>query len=322
MRKRVWILALAALWTASSALAEVYTGQTVAAETLRVEAEQGAALSEVCVEAGDQVAEGATLAQVRATRVFASQDGTVARLLAEEGDSVDGSVLELSPVSLYTIYCTVDSAYSAADTKLIHSGEALYIRCTANGTHRATGIVTQIDSDEYRVLTTGGELYVGETVYLYRDADFTTSQRVGIGTVVGSEVESYEAAGVIQRICVEEGETVERGELLYEYTASDEAALVAPADGIVVEVDSEAGAFTVAPLNSICVEAQVDEETAARLSVGDTLSLSYASDPEEAKIPGEITRISAVTEDGLYTVRIAPEETPERLGLSVTVYFD
>ena len=317
MHKKTLVLLLAALLPACGALAEVYTGQTVAAATLRVEAEDGEALLEAQVRPGAQVCAGDVLASLATTRVFAGQDGTAVRLRAAEGDRVDGAVLEIAPVSPYTVYCTVDGAYSSPETMLVHAGETLYARCTADGTHRAVGTVTRIDGDTYELCVTGGTLYIGETVYLYRDADFSSSQRTGIGTVVASETETYEAQGALLRLCVEEGAYVERGELLYEYAAEGRDALASPVDGVVLEADE--GGFTLAPLSEICVEVQVDEAIAARLQPGDAVTLVYAADPAEQSVSGTILDISRTVEDGLCTVRIAPEAAPERIGLTVEV---
>lgn len=326
MLKRILVLGLAALLAAPAALAEACSGTVAAASTLRVEAEAGAAVAEILTVPGARVSAGDALATLDATRVFATQDGVVARLQAEAGDRADGTVLEISPTSRYKIYCTVDEAYASAETMLVHSGEALYIRCTADGTHRATGIVTQIDSGEFQLLTTGGELYVGETVYLYRDADFSARTRVGIGTVVANNAEAYAASGVLRQICVEAGETVERGELLYSYAETDAAELISPVDGIVLETaasdsaEDGGAAFTIVPLDALCVELQLAEDVAAGLQTGDAVAVCYASDPEETLVPGAVSQIFALEEDGLYTVRIQPETCPEQLGLSATVY--
>lgn len=317
MRKRTLALLLAALLIAPNALAEVYTGRTAASATLRVEAEDGETLLGAQVQVGARVAAGETLAEVAATRVFASQDGTATRLQAAEGDRVSGAILEIAPVSAYTIYCTVDGAYASPETMLVHAGETLYVRCTADGTHRALGCVTWIDGEEYRLCVSGGELYIGETVYLYRDADFSSGQKLGIGTVVASDTQVYEAEGTLLRLCVGEGAYVERGELLYEYVSGARAALTSPVDAIVLEAD-ETG-FTLAPLSEICVEVPVDEAVAARLEPGDSASLICADDPEEQAVPGTILRISRVAQDGLCTATIAPETAPERIGLSVEV---
>lgn len=326
MMKRILTVALALALLGGGALAEVYAGSTVAGSTLAVSAPDGGTLTEVLAQPGARVEAGQALAELRTRKVYAAEDGTVARILAREGAQVDGAVLELAPVSRYTIHCTVDGAASSAESTFVHAGEALYLRCTANGTHRGTGVVTQIDGETYLVAATGGELYVGETVRLYRDADFTSSQRVGIGTVVAADPQSYEAQGYLLRLHVAEGEFVERGELLYECAESAQTELTAPAAGIVTEAAAsgdalQAGqaALTLAPLDAIQVEFLVDEEAAAALAPDDSVALIRADDPREAERRGAILSVSGAAEGGLYAVRVQAEEPLDRLGLTVYV---
>lgn len=326
MKVRIFALALALLMTMGGALAEVYAGTTVAAETVAVAAESGGTVEEAYVRAGETVEAGAALAGLRTAKVYAAGDGTVARILVQEGEKVDGAVLEINPTSRYTIYCTVDSAYQSAASTRVRVGETLYIRCTANGTHRGTGMITQIDGEEYRVEATGGEFYVGETVNLYRDAEFASAQRVGVGTVVNSDPLSCESQGYIVRLHVKEGEFVERGELLYECAEGKETELTAPVDGIVTEA-AEAGAslqpgdaaFRIAPLDAMRVEIDVGETAAAGIESGDEVELIFADDPGEEVEIGEVESVSRVVEGEGYAVRIASEAIPERLGLTVNV---
>ncbi len=326
MKTRIFALLFLSFLLTNTAMAEVYAGTTVAAETVAVAAKSGGTVSAVYACAGEIVEEGATLAQLRTNKVYAAENGTVARILAGEGEKIDGTVLELSPVSRYTIYCTVDEAYQSAASTFVRNGESLYIRCTSNGTHRGTGRITQIDAAEYTVEATGGEFYVGETVYLYRDADFTSSRRVGIGTVVSADPQSYEAQGYLTRLHVQEGEYVERGELLYEYAKGAQTELSAPVTGIVIEaanggdaLQAEQTAVTLVPIDQIEVEIQVEESDAAHLSPGDTVSLIYADDSTETPVAGTVERVSQIARNEQYTVRIRPETVPHRLGLTVNV---
>jgi hypothetical protein len=48
------------------------------------------------------------------------------------------------------------------------------------------------------VTTTGGEFYVGETVYLYRDASFTYSDRIGRHPHLLGQTQ-YDADGTVSR---------------------------------------------------------------------------------------------------------------------------
>ena len=330
MRKWLICMVAALLMLNSTALAETYEGTTAAASTTAVEAESGGILQSMNVLPGSVVESGDILCEVSTTKVFATEDGVVGSISASEGDTISGSVLEVNPTQKYRIYCTIDSAYESPETMLVHSGEEIFIKCTKDGTHRATGIITELDGSEYQVIATGGELYIGETVYLYRDEDFSTEQRIGIGTVVESDAQSYFAEGVLTSLHVQEGEYVERGELLYEYADAAETATTSDVDGIVTSVNAEQGdriqkgtvIMTIAPLDQICVEVSVDEEYAATLSIGDSAELVYAADDTETHVSGTIVQISNIGDDGTYVVRVKPDSVfDNRIGLTVTVRF-
>ena len=324
MLRKLTIL-LAALLLCGTALAEVYEGATAAIRAVSVVAEASGTVRALEAQAGDRVSAGDSLVRLEPERAFASQDGTVSLVSAAAGDDVDGEVLQIAPLERYQIYCTVDKAYQSAETTLVHSGETVYVKCTADGTHRATGVITLIEGEEYRVLTLGGELYIGETVYLYRDADFTTALRVGIGTVVSSDTESYTAAGALTRLAVDAGDTVERGQLLFEVGGGDVAA---PVSGIVSAVSVRKGdavesgqvAAEIVPDDGICVEISLDEGEAARLSVGDVAQIHFADDAEDVTWPGTVIGISALAESGAYTVYVQPQaQRPLSLGMSAEV---
>lgn len=322
MMKRILTGLLAALMLQGLALAEVYEGSTVAAVEIPVEAACSGTLEMLEAEAGETISAGDVLAKIGTTKVFASQDGAVARI-PDDGETV----LELAPMERYRIYCTVEDARQTPETTLLHAGETLYVRCKKNGTHRAVGIVTEIDGSEYQLLTLGGELYVGEAVRLYRDAEFSSDQLVGVGTVVSSDVEAYKSEGEVIQMHVQEGEAVQRGELLYEYAAGEKLESAAPANGIVTGVLAMAGdnvqegqaLLTLAPLDSIFVEIRVDESAAAQLEIGGRAELGYADSIDEASAYGTIVSISALAEDKLYAVHIRPDEIRPVLGMTVTV---
>jgi len=325
MWKKWTALLLALMCVAAPALAEIYEGVTAARSTVTVFAEDSGTVEAVAAEAGQRVAAEETLIRLRADRTFASQDGTVSLVSAKTGDAVGGTVLELAPVERYTIHCTVDKAYQSTASTLVHSGETVYVKCTADGTHRAIGVVTQIDGSEYRVMTLGGELYVGETVYLYRDADFTAAQRVGIGTVLVSDTETYSAEGELTLLRVQPGDAVERGQLLYETGGGE---ITAPAGGIVASVSCQPGdavakgdaVAEIVPPEAVCAEIQVEETDVTRIAVGDAAWITCAGQEESAAIPGEVVAISAIAESELYAVWVRPAQGDALpLGMSVSV---
>ena len=315
---------------AAPALAEVFTGTTVARRTIAVTTDAGGILDEMYVQPGSVVREGEAIARLRTTKVFATQNGTVARIHAKEGKETEGTVLELAPVSRYTIHCTSDGAYDSISSNLIHCGETLYVKCTKNGTHQGRGRIYAIDNETYMVEATAGEFYVGETVYLYRDEDYSKKQRVGIGTVVSGATEVYESKGRITTIHVSEGEYVEKGELLYEVIDGVSAEILAPADGIITTCEVEKGASiaddqTVAGMVSyddVCIAVQLDDQQAAQLSPGDSAALSYACCEDDSFIDGNVIAVSRSKQDGSYMAYISVKEVPAQLGMSVEVRID
>ncbi len=213
----------------------------------------------------------------------------------------------------------------------MHSGERVYIKCMANGTHRGEGLITAIDGAEYRVLALGGELYVGETVYLYRDADFSSGQRVGIGTVVTSDPQTYESSGTLAKLHVSQGEYVERGELLYEILDGKDAEIPAPAAGIVARVSVSQGdavikdqvVAEIVPPDGICVEFMADETAAANIRAGDEAVIVLAADSLETEYAGVVTEVSRIAQEGMYAVRVMPCEADLLcLGMSADVRLD
>ena len=324
MKKMLTILLLA-LMLMASALAEAYEGTTAPLSTAVVTAGVSGIVQTLDVEAGSHVKSGDGMASLKPERTFAAQDGSISLVNASEGDKIDGTLLELMPLARYLIYCTVDKAYQSAESTLVHSGETVYVRCTTDGSHRAVGVLTEIEGEEYRVVTLGGELYLGETVYLYRSDAFTASQRIGIGTVVSNATQGYEASGTVSRLLVDEGDAVERGQLLYEINGGT---IDAPVSGIVTSVSVKAGETVeegqavaeIVPDGQVCVEIQVSESEASGFSKGQRVALTQTNDADEKTFGGTVVGSAWLAEDALYTVRILPDAgTQLPLGMSVTV---
>jgi len=330
MMKRIISIALALLMTAAPALAEVFTGTIVARSTTAIAADAGGIIDELFVQPGSVVKEGEVIARLRTTKVFANQNGTVARIHAKEGKENEGTVLEIVPVSRYTIHCTSDEAYDSISSNLVHCGETLYMKCTTNGTHQGRGRVYSIDNATYMVEATGGEFYIGETVYLYRNAEYAYKQLVGTGTVVSGATEPYESEGRITAIHVSEGEYVEKGELLYEVIDGEGVEIVVPTDGIITACDVNSGAIVeddqiianLVPYDEICVAVQVDEDQIGQISTGDSAAMTYSCYGEERLIPGIVMAISGTKQDESYTAYVLSEEVPVQLGMTVEVRID
>ena len=328
MMKRIISAALVLLMAASPALAEVFAGTTVARSTMVIAADTSGILEDMYIQPGSAVQAGEAIAHLRTTKVFATQNGTVARIHAKEGKETEGTILEIEPVSRYTIHCTSDEAYDSISSNLVHCGEILNMKCTTNGTHQGSGRVYFIDGETYMVEAIAGEFYVGETVYLYRDPDYAYKKLVGVGTVVSSATEAYESEGKIAAIHVSEGEYVEKGELLYEVMDGESAEIAAPADGIITACKAENGSTVendqaiaeYVLYSDIIVSIEVDESSIAGIITGGDVVVTYANDVDEQPIPGKVIGISALAEDESYTVQIQPQAALPYLGMHVNVH--
>lgn len=327
MKKQIVVFLLLFLLPVQAAFGETYTGKTVAAWTETIQAQSGGILQELSLTAGQGINDGETVGSVKPTAVYTRQDGTVARITATAGDAIDGTVLELSPESRFTVSCTAEGAYERADNQLVHCGETVYIRCINDGSHRGVGIITQVTGSTYQVMATGGDFYNGETVRLYRKRGYPYLSLIGEGTVVASETEAYTASGTMIELHVQEGEQVERGQLLFTYGEECNLLLSSPCDGTLMEISVSVGDIvekgqavaTLVPYEALRIEMQVNEEDLSTVSIGMDVSIIRADDPEEKPLSGVIEEISWMSENESYTVRILPESFNLPLGLSVEI---
>ena len=341
MRSKKWLsLCLCALCLTGAARAEIALSGTVAArETAAVTANTGGSVEEVFVRAGDRVEAGDVVATVALTGVYAPADGTVRGIMAEAGDSAGQTVLSIAPMSKYTVTADISDAYDSAANKHVTVGETVYMECSRDGSHVAVGRVVKAEGSAYTVEVTGGELYMEEKVYIYRDEDHSSSARIGSGTVSRTAELAVSGTGRVAELYVSEGERVERGQLLFtcvEADTVDDALLGgeirSTASGVVASVAAQAGqqaavgstVLTVYPTEGFCVELSVEEADLAAVNVGDSVRLSFDFNAEGAlTCEGTVTEISYLgesTETGTVYTAWVDFDPPEdvRLGMTVT----
>ena len=338
--KKLLSLCLCALCLTGAARAEIALSGTVAArEAAAVTANTGGSVEEVFVRAGDRVEEGDVVATVALTGVYAPADGTVRGIMAEAGDSAGQTVLSIAPMSKYTVTADISDAYDSAANKHVTVGETVYMECSRDGSHVAVGRVVKAEGSAYTVEVTGGELYMEETVYIYRDEEHSSSARIGSGTVSRTAELAVSGTGRVVEMYVSEGERVERGQLLFTCVEADtvEDALLggeirSTASGVVASVAAQAGqqaavgstVLTVYPTEGFCVELSVEEADLAAVNVGDSVRLSFDFDAEGAlTCEGTVTEISYLgesTEAGTVYTAWVDFDPPEdvRLGMTVT----
>lgn len=334
-RRILAVLALALL--CAGARAEVIVDGTVDFGPTQTDlAAMGGAVKYVYVRAGDYVQAGEPVAALGLNRVYAPCDGTVETIFADEGESADdavekyGSALTLLPENLYTVYVTAEDAYSSVRTGLISSGQEVYLKCTRDGSHRGAGIITEIDGEIYCVETTGGAFYNGETVYVYMEPDYDSTDRIGKGTIVASEDVGVSASGDVAKLYVDVGDFVEKGQLLMETLgalpedgAAGDYLLTAGAEGHVKAVYAEANAdidrgdllMEICPAEGLCVTGLVPEADVTSIHVGDVANVSIELVEEVLRVRGQVEAVSylpeAMTDGGSgYAIRVsfAPDD--------------
>lgn len=346
MIRRIAAMALCLLCAAAPTRAEelLFTGTVVAGETVALTAPYGGTVSAVYVRAGERVDAQQPVACIASQRVFSPLYGTVRGVDAQAGDSAQKTLFSIAPVSKYTISASVKNAYSSAETKYVTLGERLYISCSKDGTHRAEGVVVAVNGMDFTVETDAGELYMEEKVYLYRSDSYEKETRVGYGSVGRTKEVAISGSGSLLALHVEEGEFVERGQLLFETVDGTFEAgqtiggtVGAPQGGVIGEVCVQAGdkvaqgaqvATLYAP-ESYRVEIVVAEEWIRAIDEGDSVQIAFlAGTQAQHTLSGTVSSVDFVraqAEDGSVSYKVwidfdADEDT--RLGMSAAVAFD
>ena len=303
--------AILAMFVSAGASAELaLDGSVVSGGAQSVRAPFGGVVEDVRLRPGDLIGVGDPVAYIVTTKVYAPQDGVVGSVCALEGDSAEGvikrygAVLYIEPVNRYTVQASTEKAYNSSSTKYVHIGEKLYLSCTQDGSHRGTARVTKLETaDEagitkYTLEVTGGDFYVGETVGAFRSADYASESRVGRGVVAQAEAIAVEGAGSILKLHVAPGDTVERGQLLFETVEgtldglyAGESTIPSDLSGIVASVDVQNGAsvtkdanlITVYPFAQLQVEAQVNVLDLGAIHEGDAVEIEFDLDPDSLR---------------------------------------
>ena len=335
------------------ALAETsFAGKVIPEDTVAVVAPFGGSVEHMFVREGDVVRKGDKVATLSTTPVYATIEGTVSGVFALPGDSAEsvgtryGAVMYIEPTNRYTLAATTEKAYNKSENKYVHLGETVYLSCTSDGTHRGTGLVSALTDTGYNVEVTGGDFYMGETVGIYRESSYAAESRIGRGTVGRTAPVAVKGTGSILKMHVENGDFVERGELLFETVDgvldglyAPDCVIASPLSGVVASVDVSAGAAVskgdsvvkIYPSDSMQIEISVPEEDLTELKEGQAVDIEFYWDIDETKTyTGTITSISHLSEkaaegersDKTYYkayVTFTPDENV-RLGMSVIVY--
>lgn len=343
MNKLMCMLLGLMLLLGSAAADEQHDGQVVAGEIVSVTAPFGGTVKSTGLRAGTLVHVNDQIAMISTSRVLATEDGTIRGVFAGEGDSAAGTVMYLAPVSKYTVSASVSKAYESAETTYVTIGETVYLRCTKDGSHKARGVITGVKGTSYTVQTTAGELYMEETVNIYRTAGYDAKQCIGSGTVSRTDAIAVGGSGMILAMHVQDGDTVERGQLLFETVDGSgdgmiyaDSAVRSTVEGVVAEVKVKAGQavktgdvlMTVYQPADYQIRMDIPEDMISTIREGDR-ALIYFNWNEDKSRPfaGEVKEISYMSNQSqdaaaetTYSAYVSfqADETV-RLGMNVTV---
>lgn len=350
MMKKWIAFVLCVLLTGASALADTVTmnGTVVATGSETITSAAGGKVEQVLASAGDHVSAGDVLATIATTKVYAQQDGT-AYIFGEPGDAAEtvitryGAVAYVEPACTYTISASTKNAYDKEENRIVHPGETVYLRAYLDQKRTGTGLITIIDGSSYTVEVVSGDFNTDETVLVYRDAAFAVDSRLGKGTISRAALIAYEGTGSIVSYAVQDGQTVKKGDLLFETVegefipgAAISCDVLAPVDGVLTAVNvtegsslsAEGSVATLNPDAGMRVEATVPESELEHIAVGGKVKVefTYVRDGEMV-LTGVVEKISLLaaeasedTEEASYTVTIRLDSTENvRYGMNVVV---
>ena len=342
IRNTLVALLIAVLLLAQVALAEsiTFTGTVSPSQTSEVYAPIGGTVEAVDAVAGQKVGADDVLVTLATTKVYAEEDGTVAGVFGQPGDSAEtvaqkyGAVMYIEGESVYSIDASTDNAYNSTATKFVHTGEQVYLSCYSDGSHTGTGVITAIQGTSYTVKVLSGEFLIGETVNIYRGDSAVSSKRIGRGTLSRSNPTAVTGSGSIVSYAVSDGDAVSRGDLLFEtldgsfdglYMSGAE--IKAGVAGTVSRVNAEQGgnlqkgsvAAVIYPDSAMRIEAQVEESNLGSIAVGDPVSIELLwNQDEEVTYSGVISMISAIADESASAASMDSGDT----SVTYTVYVD
>lgn len=276
------------------------TGQIVPGDTITVKAPYGGTVEDFALRAGDKAAAGELLVPIATDKVYASCDGTVSGLFAGEGDSAAlcmeryGALVYIQPESEFLVSATTDEAYDNYKNRYVRIGEKVYLESSINIERNGEGVIIAVDGNGYIVEVTGGTLRYDERCSIHRDGDYSESSRLGRGTVSRNPAVGVSGGGYVLRVCVQEGQKVKKGDLLFEMVDTLPAA----------QKGGEEGASAAEDMIITSVLAQAG----GRVSEGQPVATGYAADGMRIALMVSEYDLANVQEGDLFRVTLDCDE--------------
>ncbi|MCI6040970.1 MAG: efflux RND transporter periplasmic adaptor subunit [Clostridiales bacterium] len=265
------------------------------------------------LESGDRVSAGDTMFSMDTVKVYAPVDGTVQAVFADPGDLCEdvtalyGMIACIERTLPQVANASTSGAYNDEDNRLIHVGETVYFYQTSDKDNEGEGRVTAVNGSDYTVELTAGDFENGDTIKIYRDEKMGTKSCIGTGTIERAADVAVNGSGRVLSCAVQPGQTVRKGQLLFELAEQDaqadvtSAAVTASHSGVVELVGAASGQqvykgqllANIHDLSVMNVVAEVDEIDLERVHVGDTLTVVFDCYPQE-EVSGTVQSVSLI----------------------------
>ena len=336
MKKQIAMIAMMASLVTTTAFAEgvKIDGSIKSAETKTILAPYSGVVDNYAVTAGDAVSMGDALFALRTEQIYADFDGTVTAVFAQPGDSAAsveeryGALAYIEQDVLYRAECATTGGDSDNENKMIHVGEKVYIRSTANNERvgEARVIYFNIYGKETRPanrrvdfvseVTSQTDMRLNENIKVYRSANHANSSCIGTGKLSRIDPQGVTATGYVLAAYVENGQHVSRGDVLFDIVpdvldgmVGGDGHVYMPEDGVLLSVSAVSGEqaakdavlATYCPKDTMRLVCSVDEQDLSELAVGDVMQVTLDA-YEDKPLRGTIAKIaSASGDDGTST---------------------
>lgn len=352
MKKKLLFLLMTAfiLMVTSCATAETITvyGTVVSVESITIICNVKGIVEKVNARVGDRVEKDTILAEIETTKIYSPVNGQI-QVWANASNNITeltdeyGAIAYIIPTESYSLKATPEDANGKRIR--VHSGQKVYLRCNKDGRHSGQGIVTKVDEKEYTVQVDQGSFVAKELVDIFTREDYSLASRIGQAKITTSDDVAVTGTGYIVRCHVASGDTVKKGDLLFETIEGNVSSRALDADRILSPDTGVLAALSITPGESLesgkmvaeiypddmlRVKALVPEGALSEISLQDTVYISgQYQETSSEPIPGIVEKISSIPEksdssevsfESYYAVYIiVPNADILRYGMNVTV---
>lgn len=318
-----------------------YDGEIVCVAPVSVRAPFGGQAEDFTLRTGARLEAGEAVLSLSTQAVYAPADGIVTGIAAQAGDSVSsvlerfGALCYLEDEDLYAVTATTANAYNEEENKIVYAGETVYLKNPNVSGREGVGRITSVSGSTYTIEVTDADtLRLNNTVDVYRDEDYDEKSRIGRGRVERASAIAITGAGSVLRVCVQEGEKVSRGDVLFETVTGEldglkaaDATIRAPKDGTLAQMNVSAGSvvqqdsvlFILHPDDALEAKISVDEEDVALFAEGMTASVTFEALGNET-VSGTVVSVAGLPDAEGYAVYVSvalPEGAREGMGVRV-----